>query len=254
MIQWKCIYVLWLRELKKFSRSKSRIIGMITMPLFILLFFGMGFRRMAVPGLPADINYVKFLVPGMIGMNMLFTSIIGGISVLWDREFGFLKEIMVAPVSRISIVLGRIAGGMSTAMINGILLLLISLVTGLKITGAVQVLFALLIMLLISASFISVGLIFASRMKDMQGFSIIMNFVTFPLLFLSGAMYPIANLPAPVRVLSYLDPLTYGVDALRYALLGSSALPVMADMAALSVSAAVLIGLGAYFFETSETL
>jgi len=195
------IYVLWLREMKKFLRAKSRIIGTIAIPLFFLAFLGLGFTNMRVPGMPAGVDYMAFLAPGIIGMSMLFTSMFAGLSVLWDREFGFLKEIMVAPVSRVSIVLGRIAGGTTTSLIPGVMLLIISIAIGVKITGLLAFLLAVLFMILIAITFIGLGLVFASNMKDTQGFSMIMNFVIFPIFFLSGALFPLENLPSWIRAL-----------------------------------------------------
>jgi ABC-2 type transport system permease protein len=248
------IYVLWLREMKRFLRAKSRIIGTLAMPLFFLAFLGMGFNRASLPGIPADINYIQFLVPGIIGMTMLFTSMFAGISVLWDREFGFLKEIMVTPVNRVSIVLGRIAGGTTTGLIQGTLILGISMIMGFRISGIVSFLVSILFMFLIAITFIGLGLIFASKMKDIQGFSLIMNFVIFPLFLLSGAMYPLSNLPIAIRYLSYIDPLTFGVDGLRGVLVGVSFLPVLSDLIILICISSVMVLAGAYFFEKSESV
>jgi len=252
MISRTAVYVLWLREMKRFLRAKSRIIGALAMPLFFLAFLGLGFRRMAIPGMEGDINYIQFLVPGIIGMSLLFSSTFGGLSVLWDKEFGFLKEIMVAPVSRVSIVLGRIAGGVTTALIQSVLILGISAFMGFKIPSVFSLLIGFLFMILISVTFLGLGLIFASKMKDMQGFSIVMNFVIFPLFFLSGALYPLENFPVWLRVLSHLDPLTYGVDGLRAALLGSSSYSLIFDLILMSGFAVFMIAAGAYFFERSE--
>jgi len=185
---------------------------------------------------------------------MLFTSMFAGISVLWDREFGFLKEIMVAPVNRISIVIGRIVGGATTSIFQGILILGISILMGFKILNISAFLLSVIFMLLISSTFIGLGLIFASKMKDMQGFSLIMNFVIFPLFFLSGALFPLENLPVWIRYISYLDPLTYGVDGLRGALIGVSSFSVLFNLAVLMGFSAVMIFLGAYFFEKSESV
>lgn len=254
MISRAAVYVLWLREMKRFLRAKSRIIGALAMPLFFLAFLGLGFRRVAIPGMEGDINYIQFLVPGIIGMSLLFSSTFGGLSVLWDKEFGFLKEIMVAPVSRVSIVLGRIAGGVTTALIQSVLILGISAFMGFKITSVLSLLIGFLFMILISITFLGLGLIFASKMKDMQGFSIVMNFVIFPLFFLSGALYPLENFPVWLRVLSHLDPLTYGVDGLRAALLGSSSYSLIFDLILMSGFAVFMIAAGAYFFERSESL
>lgn len=254
MISRTAVYVLWLREMKRFLRAKSRIIGALAMPLFFLAFLGLGFRRMALPGMDADINYIQFLVPGIVGMSLLFSSTFGGLSVLWDKEFGFLKEIMVAPVSRISIVLGRIAGGVTTALIQSVLILGISSFMGFKISSVFSLLIGFLFMILISVTFLGLGLIFASKMKDMQGFSIVMNFVIFPLFFLSGALYPLENFPVWLRMISYLDPLTYGVDGLRAALLDASSYSLVLDLALMIGFAVFMIVTGAYFFERSESV
>jgi ABC-2 type transport system permease protein len=248
------VYVLWLRALKRFWRSKAQIIGSIAMPLFFLGFLGLGLNRMAVPGIGGDGNYLRFLVPGIIGMSLLFSSTFAGLSVLWDREFGFLKEIMVAPVSRLAIVLGRTAGGLTTGLIQGLLLLAVAVILGFRIPGAGAFLLAFLFMLLIASTFNGLGLVFASLMKDMQGFGLIMNFVIFPIFFLSGAMYPVKNLPAGIRVLSYIDPLTYGVDGLRSALLGVSAFGVGLDLAVMGGGACLMLILGAYLFDKSEAV
>lgn len=248
------IYALWLREMKRFVRAKSRVIGTLAMPLFFLVFLGSGFTKMPVPGMPKDISYINFLVPGIVGMTMLFTSMFAGISVLWDREFGFLKEIMVTPVSRVSIVFGRIAGGITTGLIQGILILSFSFLMGFKIIGISSFLLSIVFMLLIGVTFIGLGLIFASKMKDIHGFGLIMNFVTFPLFFLSGALFPLKNLPVWIGCISYIDPLTYGIDGLRGALIGVSSLPVIHDFIILIGFSILMVFLGAYFFEKSESV
>jgi ABC-2 type transport system permease protein len=253
MINWTAIYVMWLREMKRYLRAKSRVFGSLAMPLFFMAFLGLGFSRMTVPGISKDVDYIRFLVPGILGMTLLFSSTMQGLSVLWDKEFGFLKEIMVAPVSRVSLVLGRIAGGITTALIQGMLILLLSIPMGFRIAGAAQFLLALVFMLLIGFTFIGLGLIFASKMKDMQGFSIVMNFIVFPLFFLSGALYPLGNLPAFVRVLSYADPLTFGIDGLRGSLINVSSFPVAVDLAIMVGFSLVMVFLGAYFFEKTES-
>jgi ABC-2 type transport system permease protein len=248
------IYVLWLRELKRFIRVKSRIFGSLAMPLFFLAFLGLGFRKLAIPGLSEEVDYIHFLVPGIIGMSILFSSTFGGLSMLWDREFGFLKEIMVAPVSRVSIVLGRIAGGATTTLIQAILILSISFIMGFKVTSISSIFLALVFMTLISITFLGLGLIFASKMRDMQGFSIVMNFVIFPLFFLSGALYPLDNFPAWLRSISKVNPLTYGVDGMRASLIGISSFSILYNLILLLVFSTVMIVLGAYFFEKSESV
>jgi len=252
MINTTAIYVLWLREMKRYWRAKSRIIGSLAMPVFFLAFLGLGFSRMPVPGMAGGVGYIKFLAPGIIGMTLLFSSSMQGMSVLWDKEFGFLKEIMVAPVTRVSLVLGRIAGGTTTSMLQALLIFGASLALGFRINGAAGFVFGIAFMLLIAFTFIGLGLIFASRMKDMQGFGIVMNFIIFPFFFLSGAITPLQNLPWAIRILAYVDPLTYGVDGLRAAMIGTSAMPVLVDLAVMIGFALVMLFLGAYFFEKSE--
>ena len=174
--------------------------------------------------------------------------------MLWDREFGFLKEIMVAPISRVSIVIGRIAGGTTTALLQAVAILCISIFMGFKIQGLVGFFISILFMVLIATTFIGLGLIFASNMRDMQGFGLIMNFIVFPLFFLSGALFPIKNLPSWIRWLSYVDPLTYGVDGLRGALIGVCSFSVGFNLVVLFVFSLFMIAFGAYFFEKSEPM
>ena len=251
-INFTAIYILWLREMKRFLRSWSRIVSTLMMPLFFLVFLGFGFKGAFIPGVGQTKDYIHFLVPGVIGMTLISTSMMAGISVLWDREFGFLKEIMVAPVSRISVVFGRIFGGMTTSLIQAILILIISMVMGFKIPGISSFLLAILFMILISSGFIGLGLIFASVMKDIQGFGLIMQMIIFPLFFLSGAIFPLVNLPKFLRYISYLDPLTYGVEGLRKALIGFSFLPFSISFLVLLSFSVLTIFLGAYLFEKSE--
>ncbi len=254
MINPTAVYVLWLREMKRFMRAKSRVVGSMVMPFLFLAFLGMGFNGMNIPGLSGSVNYIDFLVPGIVGMTILFTSMFAGISVLWDREFGFLKEIMVAPVNRVSIVIGRIAGGATTSVLQGILILGISMLMGFSIPGIAQFLLSVLFMVFISSSFIGLGLIIASRMRDIHGFNLVMQFVVLPLFFLSGALFPLGNLPAWIMYISYLDPLTYGVDGLRAVLIGTSIFPAALDFAALAGFSLLMVFLGAYFFEKSDAV
>jgi ABC-2 type transport system permease protein len=254
VINAKAVYILWLREMKTFIRAKSRVVGTLVMPLFFLGFLGVGFTGLSLPGIPTDISYLQYLVPGMIGMTMIFTSMFAGMSVLWDRQFGFLKEIMVTPVSRVSIVIGRIAGGTTTSVIQGVAILVISLLLGFRIFGVLSILLSIVFMILTSVAFIGFGLAIASKMKDMQGFGLIMNFVMFPLLFLSGALFPIDNLPLAIKAICYLDPLTYGVDGMRGSLIGVSSLPVPLSFLILTGFCLLMVVLGAYLFEKSESV
>jgi len=252
-IQGIAIYVLWLRDIKRLFRAKSRLMGTLLMPLFFLAFLGTGFKRAQLPGM-WGMNYSGFLTPGILGMSILFSSSFTGLSVIWDREFGFLKEIMVAPVSRISIVLGRIAGGLTTSLFQALAIFAVSLVIGFRPRQWLMIFPAIALMILISITFIGIGLSFAAKMRDTQGFNLIMNFVIFPLFFLSGALFPLAGFPGWVRILSRLDPLTYGVDGLRAALLGQSELPLLLNLGILGACALLSVLIGAWLFERSEYL
>ena len=248
----QAIYVMWLREMKRFFRAKSRVVSTLALPFFFLLTMSFGFRSQIMPGVFQGTDYLDFLVPGIIGMTMLFTSMFTGLSVLWDREFGFLKEIMVAPVGRFAIVLGRMSGGMTTNLFQGILILIISLFLGFKIVGPFSFLLALLFMLLISIGYIGTGIAIVSKIEDPQGFSLIMHFFTFPSLLLSGALFPIDNFPGWLKPLSLINPLTYGIDGLRYSLIGFSQFPLVLDLAIILIFGLAMIALGSYLFSKTE--
>ncbi|MDF2954972.1 MAG: ABC-type multidrug transport system [Candidatus Alkanophagales archaeon MCA70_species_2] len=254
------IYTLWLRETIRFFRLRSRVLGSLGMPLFFLAFLAfLPVEASSVHGL----RYIDFLAPGIVGMTLLFSSMFAGLSVLWDKEFGFLREIMVAPVSRVSIILGRIAGGMTTSLFQGVLMLLAAFPMGFRVEGLNEaaspavavlggVLLAVFFMMLISVTFIGMGVALASKLKDMSGYSLVMNFLVFPIFFLSGALFPLDGFPHWVRTLAYADPLTYGVDALRKCLVGVGEFPLLLDFAALVLSSIAMVWLGAYLFEKTE--
>lgn len=248
----KAIYVMWLREMKRFFRAKSRVIGTIAMPFFFLISFGFGMGPgFNFPGMP-KINYLNFLVPGIIGMTMLFNSMFAGISVLWDREFGFLKEILVAPVKRFAIVLGRIAGGITTALIQAILILILSLFIGFKISNPLGIIFAILFMILIGIGFIGFGVALASILETMESFSLINQLIIFPTFLLSGAFFPVSNLPKWLRLVSLINPLSYGIDGLRASLIGFHQFPLILDLIILFAFDILMVALGAWFFNKTE--
>lgn len=250
LVNFKAIAVLWLREMKRFLRAKSRIIGTLAIPLLSLAFFSMGLYGVQLPGIPEEIDYVNFLLPGIIGATILFSSMFSGISVIWDKEFGFLKEIMITPVNKFSILLGRIAGSATIAIIQGSIILFVSLFfMNIKKPTLQGVLFALLFMLLITIFFISFGLIFATRMSDIQGFNAIMGFIIFPLFLLSGAMLPIARLPKPVYILAYANPLTYGIDGLRASLMKFSTWELNFSLIVLSCFTIAIVFISSLLFK-----
>jgi ABC-2 type transport system permease protein len=240
------IYTIWLRNMKRFVRSKSRIIGSVSMPLFLLIFLGFGLN--AVVKLPGGQNYIMFLMPGMIAMSVLFTSVFSGIQIIWDKQFGFLKETLVAPVSRLEIMLGQTFGGATTAFIQGFIILIFSLFIGLSIDNPIRFMTAFLFMALIGISFTAFGIAIASRMDDMTGFQLIMNFVIFPVFALSGAFFPISSLPPWMAAVTMLDPLTYGLEGIRYGLTGSSQISPVICLAVLGGFTIAMTLAGAYLF------
>ncbi len=241
------IYAIWLRNIKRYIRSKSRIIGSVSMPLFFLVFLGFGLNSVVtIPGIEG--NYVQFLIPGMVSMSVLFTSVFSGIQIIWDKQFGFLKETLVAPVSRLEIMLGQTFGGATTAFIQGIIILLFSLFIGLHIANAIGFFVAFGFMILIGVAFTAFGIAIASRMEDMTGFQLIINFVVFPLFGLSGALFPISSLPAWIVPVTLFDPLTYGVEGIRYGLTGVSQINPLVCLAVLGGFTLAMAGLGAYLF------
>lgn len=252
-ISFVAVYTIWLREMKRFVRTKSRMIASLATPFFFLAFLGFGLNASFVfPGLPEGLDYIDFLTPGIIGMVLLFSSMFAGISVIYDKQFGFLKEIMVAPVSRTSIVLGRIAAGITTGVFQAIMVLLLSMLMGFDVLSLDGVLISLVFIVLISTAFVATGLAFASRMEDMHGFQLIMNFFIMPVFLLSGALFPLDNLPGFLSVLSYINPMTYGVDGLRSSLIGVAHMPMLVNFGVLFAFSLVMVGVGTYLFSKTE--
>ena len=242
------IYTIWLRSIKRYIRSKSRIIGSISMPLFFLIFLGFGLNSVVqIPGMGQD--YIQFLIPGVVSMSVLFTSVFSGIQIIWDKQFGFLKETLVAPVSRLEIMLGQTLGGATTAFIQGVIIMLLALLIGLQITNPAGFLIAFGFMALIGISFTAFGIAIASRMEDMHGFQLIMNFVVFPIFGLSGALFPISSLPSWMAPITLCDPLTYGVEGIRYGLTGVSQINPLVSFIVLGSFAVVMTIIGAYLFK-----
>jgi ABC-2 type transport system permease protein len=251
MVEVNGIYVLWLRDIKRYVRARSRIIGSLGMPIFFLAFLGMGFRRAQIPSLPAEISYIDFLAPGVVSMVVLFTGTFSGISIVWDRQFGFLREIMVSPVSRTTIALGRTLGGATTAIFQGMLMLIVSLIVGFR-PDPVGTLSSLVFMTLIAISFTGLGIAISTLMEDIHGFQLVVNFFVFPIFFLSGALFPITEFPTWLKVVSYLNPLSYGVDGMRWSLIGFSEFNPILDFAILTAFSIGIIFLSTFIFERTE--
>jgi ABC-2 type transport system permease protein len=242
----KVIYILWLRQVKKYFRSRSRIVGSLAQPLLFLLAFGFGFGSLYSKG--GGGNYIQFLAPGIISMSVLFTSIFTGIEIIWDRQFGFLKETLVAPVSRFEIMLGRTLGGATVGAIQGTIVFLLTLIVGFRPVNIFLLPLGFIFIFLIGVLFTSLGTGIASKLEDMQGFQLIMNFLIMPIFFLSGALFPLNGLPRAMEIVTKIDPLTYGVDGLRGALIGVSNFSLSLDFAVLIIVASAFLLIGSYLF------
>lgn len=240
------IYIMWLRQLKRYFRSKSRMIGALGQPLLFLIAFGFGLGPMFSKA--GQGNYIHFLVPGIIAMSVLFTSMFSGIEIIWDRQFGFLKETLVAPVSRLQIMIGRTLGGATVAVMQGMIVLMLSYVVGFRVVSISALLVALIFMVLIALTFTALGTAIASRMQDFHGFQMIMNFLVMPIFFLSGALFPLPGLPKALEIVVRINPLSYGVDGLRGALVGVYHYGLLIDFLVLAAVSSVILIIGSYLF------
>jgi ABC-2 type transport system permease protein len=241
----KTIYILWLRQLKRYFRSKSRIIGSLGQPLLFLLALGFGFGptfQRAGQG-----NYMQFLAPGIIVMSIIFTALFSGIEIIWDRQFGFLKETLVAPVSRMNIMIGRTLGGATVATLQGIIVLFISMLAGFRPVNWAATPLAVLAMVLTALLFCALGTAIASALSDMQGFQLIMNFLVMPLFFLSGALFPLPARGAMTTIARF-NPLSYGVDALRGLLVNIVHFGLPLDFGVLAVVTLLFLLVGSFLF------
>lgn len=245
------IYILWLRELKRYLRSRAQIVASLGQPMLYLLVLGFGlgpvFRR------AGNGDYLQFIAPGVIGMTVLFSSVFSGLGLLWDRQFGFLKETLVAPVPRMQIMIGRTMGGATVAVIQGLLVTIICLIAGFRPAHFTTIPMALGFMILIALLFAALGVAIGSSLQDMQGFQLIMNFLVLPIYFLSGAMFPLNDARNVLRYITRADPLSYGIDGLRN-VFGSPnvAFDPRLDLLVLLVVGSILLVIGAYRFSKIE--
>jgi len=246
----KTIYIMWLRELKRYFRSKSRMIGSLGQPLLFLLALGYGLG--SVFQAAGQGNYFQFLVPGIVGMSIIFTAIFSGIQLIWDRQFGFLKETLVAPVSRLNIMIGRTLGGATVATIQGIVVFILAMLFGFRPDNWFLVPVAIVFMLLVALLFTALGTGIASLLEDMQGFQLIMNFLVMPLFFLSGALFPLSGLPTILADLTIIDPLSYGIDSFRALLVNTTHFGLGVDFTVLVIVTAVFLVVGSYLFSKIE--
>lgn len=245
------IYVIVAREFIKFVRERGRLVSTLARPLLWLFLVGGGMSRMVSPdmGMP----YMQFIFPGIIGMTILFSSIFSSISIIWDKEFGFMKEMLVAPVSRFSIVIGKALSGTMVSTFQALIIVLLFPVIGLKL-GINQILLILCISAMLSFCLASFGILIATFYENLESFSVIMNFIIMPMFFLSGAMYPVKLLPNILSFFTKINPLTYGIDALKYMIFLEKKLlthdfPLILDISVIVISSLIFVIIAANVFE-----
>ncbi|MGP0063765.1 MAG: ABC transporter permease [Isosphaeraceae bacterium] len=255
----RVIYTIWLREFRAFLRD-GRVLGMIGQPLLYLLILGQGIANGMTLNRAPGVSYLQFMFPGILGMSVLFTSMFSAMSIIWDREFGFLKEVLVAPVPRWAVAVGKVLGGATIAVFQSMIMVVLAPFAGIYPSPQMAV-ELLLLCFLIGVAMTSLGTAIAVRMRSMQSFQMIMNFLVMPLYFLSGAMFPLNSAPAWMQTLMVLNPLTYGVDALRHIVLSGVDTPaesarlaglvrwdMLTDVSILGLSAALLAGVATVQF------
>ena len=240
----RAIYIIWYRDLLRYWRDRWRLAASLAQPLLFLVVFGSGLsstlQGSASFGGGGNLSYIQFMYPGIIGMAILFTAIFGAMSIVWDREFGFLKEVLVAPIDRSAVAIGKALGGTTQAMIQGLILLVLAPFVGVKLS-VLTVLTMIPLAAVLAFGLSSLGVALASSMKSMQGFQVVMNFLMMPMFFLSGALFPLNGLPGWMTILTRVDPASYGIDPLRRVVLSESGLPSAAiDKLGLTINGQVL--------------
>lgn len=246
----RAIYILWIRQLKRFWRKKANIVGALGQPIIFMFAFGFGLSPIFARAGAG--NYIQFIAPGIICMTILFTAMFTGTEIIWDKQFGFMKETFVAPVSRWEILVGKTLGGATVALIQGLLVFAITFVAGFRPANWLHVPLAFLFMILVAFLFSAFGTAIAARLDDMQGFPLIINFVIQPLFYLSGALFPLLNLPKVLALITKIDPLSYGVDAMRFSLSNMHVFSPWVSFAVLVGLSLVAIGWGTYQFSRIE--
>jgi len=252
LVEVNAIYVLVIRELIKFFRERARLISTLARPVIWLFLVGGGMSRLVTPG--EGVSYIQFIFPGILGMTILFSSIFSSISIIWDKEFGLMKEILVAPVSRLSIVIGKALSGTIVSSIQSAIILMLFPLLGIKM-GALSILYVIAIAFLLSFTISSLGIIIATFYDSFESFSAIMNFIVMPMFFLSGAMYPVNKLPEILKHISQINPLTYGIDALKHAMFQNSSMvdfSLFTDLMVLSVLSIVFVTIASLIFERKK--
>lgn len=244
------IYIIWLRQIRRYYRSKGRVVGSIAQPLLFLVALGLGLGP--IYNQATGESYLQFLGPGIIAMSILFTSMFAGIDLIWDKRFGFLKEILVAPVSRLTIMFGRTLGAATIGIMQGVIIFVLALIIGFKPEMSIFLPLAFLFMILIALFFTALGTAIASFLEDMSAFPLVMNFLVMPVFFLSGALFPLENLPTSIQWFSYINPLSYGVDGLRITLTDQVFFGLGTDILFLGVANIAILFVGAWLFKRMQ--
>ncbi len=246
------VHIMIIRQIKLFYRSKPRVLGSIAQPTLFFLALGLGFGPVFEQA--GDIDYIQYLTPGIIGMSLLFGSMMNGMSIIWDKQFGFLKETLVAPVPRPSLLIGRCLGGAITSMVQGFIVLFLSLILlGYQISHLSSVPLFLAVMLLIALMFSLLGTTIAVKVDDMQAFPTVMNFLILPMFFLSGAIFPVENLPGFVVPVTQFNPMTYSVNLLRSAINLDFTVVQILDLTVIVALIIMLLWIGSRLFQQIET-
>lgn len=247
----KVLYILWLRQIKRYSRSRSRIIGAIGQPLLLLLALGYGLGSLFKEA--GHGNYVFFLVPGVMAQTVLFSAVFFGINIVFDKQFGFLKETLVAPVSRLKIMLGGALGGATASVLQGVLVFVVSLFLGFRPYNWALLPVALLVLAMLAVALASFSSGVGAIVNDFQGFQAINQFLIFPLFFLSGALYPLNSAPEFLKIIAAVNPMSYAVDAMRQLLLGTVHYGLKLDFAVLSLTLVILISFAIFQFRKIQS-
>ena len=265
----RAIYMIWWRDILRFWRDRVRAAMGLVQPLLFLVIFGTGLGS-ALRGVAGGFggDYQTFLMPGIMSLAILFSSIFSAMSIIWDREFGFLKEVLVAPIDRSAVAIGKTLGGATQATIQGVVLLVLAPFVGVRLTP-LTVLELIGLLACLSFALTALGVAVAARMRSMQGFQMVINFLVQPMFFLSGALFPLVGLPGWLSVLTRLDPAAYGVDPVRRVVLESSGVPqavidrlsltlfgqqvpILADVAILLAFGFVMLGVAVLFFRQQD--
>jgi ABC-2 type transport system permease protein len=273
----RAIYVIWYRDIVRYTRDRVRLVVSLAQPLLYLLVFGVGLSSSLGGGIgggvgggaPGSVGYVRFVFPGIVGMAILFNAIFSAMSIVWDREFGFLREILVAPINRSAVAIGKALGGATQAMIQGVVMLAFAPLAGvhLSLLAVVEVIPLLFVLAFALSAF---GVALAARLRSMQGFQVVMNFLMMPMFFLSGSLFPLSGLPTWMTVLTRINPVAYGIAPVRSVLLagagvpqatldritgisiGGYTVPLLADTGILLAFGLVMLGLGVWGFRRRD--